>query len=96
MAHLHQLYELPVISPEGRAKGPQAQTNYRHGNCVQCFRLNMPDSELSRTLSGLDTRAVNLAGYVKTSNVKTSICNVFCECTSTLRIGAGRAIELIV
>ena len=96
MANLQQLYEITVNSTEGRAKGPQAQTNYRHGNCVQCFRLNMPDSELSRTLSGLDTRAVNLAGYVKTSNVQTSTCNVFCECTSTLRIGAGRAIELIV
>ncbi len=96
MAGVQQLYEISVNSTEGRSKGPMSQTNYRHGNCVQCFRLNMPDSELSRTLSGLDTRAVNLAGYVKTSNGSTAICNVFCECTSTLRIGAGRAIELIV
>lgn len=96
MANLQQMYEISVNSTEGRAKGPQAQANYRHGNCVQCFRLNMPDSELSRTLSGLDTRAVNLAGYVKTTGYSTAICNVFCECTSTLRIGAGRAIELIV
>lgn len=97
MADLQQMYEISVNSTEGRAKLHQAQVNYRHGNCVQCFRLNMPDSELSRTLSGLDTRAVNLAGYVKTVGLTTeSVCNIFAECTSTLRIGAGRAIELIV
>ncbi len=96
MANLQQLYEITSNSTEGRAKAPQSQVSYRHGNCVQCFRLNMPDSELSRTLSGLDTRAVNLAGYVKTTNTSPAICNVFAECTSTVRIGAGRAIELIV
>lgn len=96
MANLQQLYEITCNSTEGRSKRPQSAVSYRLGNCVQCFRLNMPDSELSRTLSGLDTRAVNLAGYVKTTNTNPATCNVFAECTSTLRIGAGRAIELIV
>ena len=96
MANLQQLYEISTNSTEGRRKNEMSQVVYRHGNCVQCFRLNMPDSELSHTLSGLDTRAVNLAGYVKTVGADTSTCNVFVECTSTLRIGAGRAIELIV
>lgn len=96
MANLQQLYEISTNSTEGRRKNEMSQTVYRHGNCVQCFRLNMPDSELSHTLSGLDTRAVNLAGFVKTVSTKTATCNVFVECTSTLRIGAGRAIELIV
>lgn len=96
MANLQQLYEISMNSTEGRRKNEMSQVVYRHGNCVQCFRLNMPDSELSHTLSGLDTRAVNLAGYVKTVGTATSTCNVFVECTSTLRIGAGRAIELIV
>ena len=96
MANLQQLYEISTNSTEGRRKNEMSQMVYRHGNCVQCFRLNMPDSELSHTLSGLDTRAVNLAGYVKTVGTNTSTCNVFVECTSTLRIGAGRAIELIV
>lgn len=96
MANLQQLYEISTNSTEGRRKNDMSQMVYRHGNCVQCFRLNMPDSELSHTLSGLDTRAVNLAGYVKTVGTDTSTCNVFVECTSTLRIGAGRAIELIV
>ncbi len=96
MANLQQLYEISTNSTEGRRKNDMSQVVYRHGNCVQCFRLNMPDSELSHTLSGLDTRAVNLAGYVKTSNTNRATCDVFAECTSTLRIGAGRAIELIV
>jgi hypothetical protein len=68
----------------------------KHG-CVQCFRLNMADSEYSRTLSGLDTRSSNLAGIITTTghganNLQISI---FTESTSVLRIGAGRAIEII-
>ena len=37
---------------------------------VMCARLNMPDSEFSRTISGLDTRSVSMNGYFNTNNVK--------------------------
>ena len=75
----------------------QVLTNY----FVQCIRLNMPDSEFSRTLSGLDTRSVSLQGYVNTHGATTTPANlprltIFCECTSTLRIGAGRMLESIM
>jgi hypothetical protein len=40
---------------------------YLNNFCIQVYRLNMPDSEYSRLISGLDTRAVNLQGIVKTT-----------------------------
>jgi hypothetical protein len=66
---------------------------------VQCIRLNMPESEYGRLISGLDTRSVSLNGYYNMENVKTSTytptVNLFAECTSTLRIGAGRMLEVV-
>ena len=69
---------------------------YKSNYFVHCARLNMPESEFSRTISGLDTRSVSLNGYLNTANV-TGDPNVviFCECTSTLRVGAGRMLEVI-
>jgi hypothetical protein len=95
-ATVTELYNITMNSIEGRKKNQMALPTYRLNNCVQCFRLNMPDSEFSRTLSGLDTRAVNLAGYVRTEGAYPGAnLMIFVETTSTLRIGAGRAIELI-
>lgn len=69
---------------------------YKSNYFVNCARLNMPESEFSRTISGLDTRSVSLNGYLNTSNV-TGDPNIviFCECTSTLRVGAGRMLEVV-
>jgi len=72
---------------------PQLKDNY----FVQCMRLNMPDSEFSRTISGLDTRAVSLQGYFNTTNVNSEPnLTLFAECTSTLRIGSARQLEIII
>jgi hypothetical protein len=69
---------------------------YANNYCVQCFRLNMPDSEYSRLISGIDTRAVNLQGIIKTENATADqTIDVFCETTEVIRVGAGRAIEII-
>lgn len=63
---------------------------------VMCVRLNFPDSEKMRTISGLDTRSVNLNGSVITSGAGSShYASIFAEITSTLRIGKGRTIEVI-
>ena len=69
---------------------------YKNNYFVMCARLNMPESEFSRTASGLDTRSVSLNGYFNTSNT-TGSPNVviFCECTSTIRVGQGRMIEIL-
>lgn len=94
-ATVQEMYDISMNSLPGRNKREQGLPQYRMNNCVQCIRLNMVDSEFSRTLSGLDTRAVNLAGFVRTELTSESNLTVFVETTSTLRIGAGRAIELI-
>jgi len=70
---------------------------YLNNYCVQVYRLNLVDSEYSRLLSGLDTRAVNLQGVLKTTGVIPANTNVsiFTEQTEVLRVGAGRAVEVI-
>lgn len=72
-----------------------AKNNYS----VQCIRLNMPESEYGRLISGLDTRSVSLNGYYNMDNVSVGTyiptINLFCECSSTLRIGAGRMLEVV-
>ena len=69
-----------------------AKTNYS----VQCIRLNMPESEYGRLVSGLDTRSVSLNGYYNMDNVSASrTLNLFAECTSVLHIGAGRMLEVV-
>lgn len=63
---------------------------------VQCIRLNMPESEYGRLISGLDTRSVSLNGYYTMDNTDGNrTVNLFAECSSTLRIGAGRMLEVV-
>ena len=101
-ANLGELYGITRNSIEGaRDAKNMSLDQYLNNYCVQCFRLNMPDSEYSRTISGLDTRAVNLAGVVRTENSAAGggrdnlAINIFTEQTECLRVGAGRAIEII-
>jgi len=63
---------------------------------VHCVRLNLPQAEENREICGADTRGISLNAYLSTTGFTTGK-NVFiaCECTSSLRIGAGRAIEVI-
>jgi len=70
---------------------------YLRHNFVSCVRLNFKDSEKSRIISGLDTRSSNLSGLMETSNVTVTDFNswIALECTSTLRIEAGRAISVV-
>ncbi len=99
-ANITELYQLSKNSLEGRAAHKEMTLDqYRNNSCVQCFRLNMPNSEYSRTLSGIDSRATNLAGVVRTENAGTGLLpnlNIFVECTEILNIGAGRSISVVV
>jgi hypothetical protein len=69
---------------------------YKKNYFVQCFRFCLPDSDYSRLASGLDCRGVSSSCSLNTNGL--SACNVmlFAECTSELRIGAGRQIEVVV
>ena len=102
-ANLGELYGMTRNSLMGaRESKDMSLDQYLNNYCVQCFRLNLPDSEYSRSISGLDTRAVNLQGIVRTEGTETGgvesknlAINIFTESSSTLRVGAGRAIEVI-
>tara|TARA_E500000305_G_scaffold40631_1_gene31174 strand:+ start:1388 stop:2839 length:1452 start_codon:yes stop_codon:yes gene_type:complete len=64
---------------------------------VQAMRFSLPDSDFGRLASGLDTRSTSANVTLETTNLLTAgvTVNIFCECTSELRVGSGRAIEVI-
>ena len=69
---------------------------YKCNYFVGCMRLSLPDSDYSRLGSGLDCRGVSSSCSINTTGLAQSNLTIFCECTSELRIGAGRQIEIIV
>jgi hypothetical protein len=72
---------------------------YEAQRFVLCARLNAPGSESVRSISGLDTRGVSLAGQVVTHNDQSGGSHqvlIFCECTSSLRVGPGRVVEVVM
>ncbi len=97
-ASMEDMYQITKNSLPGPVKYELTKEQLRDSYFVQCVRLNMPDSEFSRTISGLDTRSVSLNGYVNTTGTLTADSNlmIFAECTSSLRVGAGRQIEIIL
>ena len=69
---------------------------YKKNYFVQCFRFCLPDSDYSRLASGLDCRGVSSSCALNTTGVDSCNVMLFAECTSELRIGAGRQIEVVV
>jgi hypothetical protein len=69
---------------------------YKRNFFVKCVRLTLPGAEENREIAGADTRGISLNAYFTTTGF-TASKNIFivCETTSCLRIGAGRAIEVI-
>lgn len=67
---------------------------YRKDHFVQCYRFNLPDSSV-RNASGLDSRSISAVGMVETSNIAECNMMLFAQCTSELRCGASRSIEII-
>ena len=97
-AGMEDMYQITKNSLPGPVKYGLTKEQLRDSYFVQCVRLNMPDSEMSRTISGLDTRSVSLNGYVNTTGTQASSPNlmIFAETTSSLRVGAGRQLEIII
>ena len=62
---------------------------------VQCYRFCLPESDYNRLASGLDSRSVSAMGSVETEGIASCNLTMFAECTAELRIGSGRAIEII-
>ena len=69
---------------------------YKCNYFVGCLRLSLNDSDYSRLASGLDCRGVSSSCSINTTGLAQANLTIFCECTSELRIGAGRQIEVIV
>ncbi len=97
-AGMEDMYQITKNSLPGAVKYGLTKEQLRDSYFVQCVRLNMPDSEFSRQVSGLDTRSVSLNGYVNTTGELTEYANlmIFAECTSCLRVGAGRQLEVVI
>jgi len=97
-ANVEELYGITKNSLEASYNHKQMTLDqYRKNFCVQCFRLNMPNSEFSRKLTGVDSRSTNLAGIVRTENALSGAnLMIFAETTEVLKIGAGRSISVVV
>jgi len=64
---------------------------------IYSVRLNQPDADELRLISGLDTRSQNMAGYLNSTGISSAPAVVIiCECTSTLRVGAGMSVSVVV
>lgn len=69
---------------------------YRNNYFGFCVRLNLPSDDV-RVASGLDTRSIALQGYINSTGLaSTTNMMVFSECTSSLRIGSGRMINVVI
>ena len=91
MDAVHSQYDLNAGS---KVKSRAAWNNNYH---VYAVRLNQPDADGLRLVSGLDSRSLNMAGYLNTSGVTNSPpCVVIAECTSTWRIGASMSSAVVV
>ena len=68
---------------------------YKNDFFVQCFRFCLPDSDFNRLASGLDSRSVSAMGSLTTENIDTCNLVMYAETTAELRVGSGRAIEIV-
>ena len=89
------MYQISRNSILGKSQDKVPLHTVRKNFCVNCIRLNLPNSELSRTISGLNTSGISLNGYYNmtgvTSNKKV---NPFAEMSSCLKNGMGRQVEV--
>ena len=90
LASLEDMVAITKNSLEKRCKIPHGLLTHRtHYNCY-CIRLNMPNSEMERKISGLNTKGVSLNAFYNMYNVtEARPIWIACECTSILHIAPG-------
>lgn len=95
-ATFEEMSQISQNSILGRPQKSHSLATMKGHYAVQCLRLNLPDSEFSRTISGLNTRSVSLNGYYNITGLGTNTptVNLFCETTATLMIGSGRQLSV--
>lgn len=99
LANPEELWQITKNSVPQYHKGKPMMISldqYRNNYFGFCIRLNLPSDDV-RVASGLDTRSVALQGYVNSTGLlSTTNMMIFAECTSSLRIGAGRQMNVII
>ena len=94
-ASFEEMYQISCNSVNGSTQDKVGLKTMKDHLSVQCVRLNLPESEYGRLISGLNTRSVSLNGFYNISGMSgTPTVNLFAECTSTLMIGAGRQLSV--
>jgi hypothetical protein len=63
---------------------------------IHAVRLNLPEADKLRIISGLDTRSINLSGMYNSTGVTGVPLTLIAEYTSSLRIGSGLQISLVI
>ena len=93
-ATFEEMYQISCNSVPGYTQKKVGLGTMKDNYAVQCIRLNLPESEHSRMISGLNTRSVSLNGYYNITNVTGNpTVNLFVETTATLMVGSGRQIS---
>jgi hypothetical protein len=93
---MYQITKNSVFLPGEGGRHAYSLDQYRNNYFGQCIRLNLPDSEAGREISGLDTRGLSLSAYLDTKNLASDIhALIVCEVSSSLRVGASRQINLL-
>tara|TARA_R110000751_G_scaffold307426_1_gene428640 strand:+ start:595 stop:1977 length:1383 start_codon:yes stop_codon:yes gene_type:complete len=95
-ATFEEMYQISANSVNGSTQNKVGLETMRTNFAVQCIRLNLPESEFGRLISGLNTRSVSLNGFYNISGLSGTAptVNLFAECTSTLLIGSGRQLSV--
>ena len=92
-------YTASNLPPHEFLPSELTMAEYLLTSCVHCTRLNMINSEDNRIISGLDTRnsnvmcSLNTAGTAYAGSTFDSI--VFLECSSEMRVSAGRQVVVV-
>jgi hypothetical protein len=96
-ATAEEMFNISRNSVEGKPQYEMGLDTMKNNYFVQCVRLNLPDSENSRLISGLNTLGVSLNAFYYIYNASSSrTINIFAECSSVLRIGSGKQLEVIM
>lgn len=81
--------------PKSCKKPVMSLDQYKDAYFVQCYRFCLDDAT-TRMSSGLDCRSSSMLGSLETNGVTGGVhVDMFAECTSELRCGNSRSIELI-
>jgi len=96
-ATFEEMYAISRNSVLGKPQDKVPLHTVRSNFAVNCIRLNLPNSELSRTISGLNTSGISLNGFYNIHNKNNNpVVNIFCELSSSLKIGMGRQCEVVM